>query len=175
MGRLVFFIIQPTNIGVLPEESISARISALLSVLKSNSELEMLAVNSKESFEFNKSFYRQRIEKEKLPVLRRLLEQDIWQLDRIQVIMASAREFCLAVRLTEDRSADVFPYLARIEKNIRDNGFTVRRATRKDLKRMLALYFEQNTIVEDFENFDGERWGGEIIAQKEATAHKTNT
>ena len=43
MGDLVFFIIKPTNISVLPDSSISARIYALLNVVKGQAEIEMLA------------------------------------------------------------------------------------------------------------------------------------
>ena len=57
MGDLVFFIIKPTNISVLSDSSISARIYALLNVVKGQAEIEMLALNSKESFERNKNFY----------------------------------------------------------------------------------------------------------------------
>ena len=74
MGNLVFFIIKPTNISVLPDSSISARIYALLNVVKGQAEIEMLALNSKESFENNKAFYRQRANEEELPVIRKLLE-----------------------------------------------------------------------------------------------------
>ena len=49
MGDLVFFIIKPTNISVLPDSSISARIYALLNVVKGQAEIEMLALNSKEN------------------------------------------------------------------------------------------------------------------------------
>ena len=49
MGDLVFFIIKPTNISVLSDSSISARIYALLNVVKGQAEIEMLALNSKES------------------------------------------------------------------------------------------------------------------------------
>ena len=51
-----------------------------------------------------------------------------------------------------------FRYLSRIEKSIKDNGFTVRRATEEDLKRMLGVYFEQNVTTERYEDHDGERW-----------------
>ena len=97
MGDLVFFIIKPTNISVLSDSSISARIYALLNVVKGQAEIEMLALNSKESFERNKNFYQ-------------------------------------------------------------DNGFTTRRATEQDLKRMLGVYFEQNVTTEKFEDYDGDRW-----------------
>ncbi len=158
MGDLVFFIIKPTNISVLPDSSISARIYALLNVVKGQAELEMLALNSKESFDRNKSFYRERMNVEELPAIRRLLEQDSTHLDRIQALMASSREFYIIIRLRDERETDVFSYLSRIEQSINDNGFTTRRATDQDLKRMLGVYFEQNVTTEQFEDSDGDRW-----------------
>lgn len=158
MGNLVFFAIKPTNISVLPGSGVGARIYALLNVIKGQVEIEMLALNSKESFENNKDFYRQQANLENLPAIRKLLEQDSAHLDRIQVLMASSREFYILVRLQGKKESDVFSYLSRIEKSIKDNGFTVRRATEQDLKRMLGVYFEQNVTTERFEDHDGERW-----------------
>ena len=154
MGDLVFFIIKPTNISVLPDSSISARIYALLNVVKGQAEIEMLALNSKESFERNKTFYQERQTCEELPAIRRLLEQDSTHLDRIQVLMASSREFYIIIRLRKEKDTDVFPYLSRIN----DNGFTTRRAAEQDLKRMLGVYFEQNVTTEQYEDYDGDRW-----------------
>ena len=158
MGTLVFFVIKPTNISVLPGSGVGARIYALLNVIKGQAEIEMLALNSKESFENNKDFYRQQANLEDLPAIRKLLEQDSAHLDRIQVLMASSREFYILVRLQGKKESDVFSYLSRIEKSIKDNGFTVRRATEQDLKRMLGVHFEQNVTTERFEDHDGERW-----------------
>ena len=158
MGNLVFFAIKPTIISVLPGSGVGARIYALLNVIKGQVEIEMLALNSKESFENNKDFYRQQANLEDLPAIRKLLEQDSAHLDRIQVLMASSREFYILVRLQGKKESDVFSYLSRIEKSIKDNGFTVRRATEQDLKRMLGVYFEQNVTTERFEDHDGERW-----------------
>ena len=157
-GELVFFSIEPTNLSVHSPESIGSRIYALMTVLKGMAEIEMLALNSKESFENNKDFYRQQANLEDLPAIRKLLEQDSAHLDRIQVLMASSREFYILVRLQGKKESDVFSYLSRIEKSIKDNGFTVRRATEQDLKRMLGVYFEQNVTTERFEDHDGERW-----------------
>lgn len=52
-GELVFFSIEPTNLSVHSPESIGSRIYALMTVLKGMAEIEMLALNSKESFEDN--------------------------------------------------------------------------------------------------------------------------
>ena len=158
MGDLVFFIIKPTNISVLPDSGVGARIYALLNVVKGMAEIEMLALNSKESFENNKAFYRQRINEEELPAIRKLLERDNAYLDRIQVLMASSREFYIVVRLHGKKESDVFSYLSRIEKSIKDNGFTVRRAGEQDLKKMLGVYFEQNVTTDQYEDHDGDRW-----------------
>ncbi len=158
MGDLVFFIIKPTNISVLPDSGVTARIYALLNVVKGLAEIEMLALNSSESFEENKSFYANRMENEELPALRRLLEQDSSHLDRIQALMASAREFYIIVRLRSEKESEVFPYLSRIEKTIKDNGFSVSRAGEQELKRMLGIYFEQDVTTEQYEDYDGDRW-----------------
>ena len=158
MGDLVFFIIKPTNISVLPDSSVAARIYALLNVVKGLAEIEMLALNSKESFENNKDFYRRRMAEEELPAIRKLLEQDSKHLDRIQVLMASAREFYIVIRLKNEKESEVFSYLSRIEQSIKDNGFSARRAEEQDLKRMLGVYFEQNVTTEQYEDYDGDRW-----------------
>lgn len=50
-GRLIFFAIKPTNLSVQPPEAVSNRIYALMTVLKGQAEIEMLAPHSKESFE----------------------------------------------------------------------------------------------------------------------------
>jgi len=156
--RLVYFMIKPTNISVLSEESISARIYALMTVLKGMAELEFLCLNSRESYEDNKHFLRNRMELESNPAVRKLLEQDLVHLDRIQVQMATAREFLVIIRLHNEKESEVFPYLNRIEKTLREQGFIAKRADKEDIKRLLAVYFEQNVTTEKFEDFDGERW-----------------
>lgn len=156
--ELVYFCIKPTNISVLSEESISARIYALMTVLKGMAELEFLCLNSRENFEDNKQFLRTRLEQESNPAVRRMLEQDLTQLDRIQVQMATAREFLVVIRLRNEKESEVFPYLNRIEKTLREQGFSTQRAGKEDIKRLLAIYFEQNVTTDEFEDYDGERW-----------------
>lgn len=157
-GELVYFILKPSNISVLSQASVGARVYALMNVLKGVAEIEMLCLNSRESFEDNKRFLRERMEQEDNPVVRRLLEKDQTHLDRIQVQMATAREFLIIIRLKDEKESEVFPYLARIEKSLKEQGFSVRRADHEDIKRILAVYYEQNVTTERFEDFDGERW-----------------
>ncbi len=157
-GELVYFIIHPTNISVLSESSVAARIYSLMNVMKGIAEIEILCLNSKENFDDNKAFLRERMEEESNPIIRKLLLQDSQNLDRMQVQMATAREFLIIIRLKNEKESDVFSYLSRIEKNLKDQGFTTRRADNADIKRILAVYFEQNVTSDRYEDFDGERW-----------------
>ena len=157
-GALVYFIVQPTNLSVLSESSIGARIYALMNVLKGVAEIEMLALNSRESFEDNKNFLQERIQEEENPAVRKLLELDRKHLDQIQVQMATAREFLILIRILEEKQADIFPYLSRIERSLKEQNFSVKRADKEDIKRILAVYYEQNVTTEKFEDIDGERW-----------------
>lgn len=156
--ELVYFMIRPTNLSVLSESSVGARVYALMNVLKGVAEIEMLCLNSRENFEENKGFLRRRAEEERNPVIRQLLERDQNFLDRIQVQMAPAREFLILIRLRNQRGKDVFSYLDRIEKSLKEQGFDSRRADEEDIKRILAVYYEQNVTSEKFEDFDGARW-----------------
>lgn len=157
-GELVYFLIKPTNVSVLSEASLTARIYALMTVLKGLAEIEMICLNSREDFEGNKRFLRGRIDKEDNSAVRKLLEQDMLYLDKIQIQTATAREFLLVITLRDENETEVFPYLGRIEKTLMEQGFTSKRADREEIKRLLAVYFEQNVTSEKFEDIDGQRW-----------------
>ena len=157
-GDLVFYIIKPTNISVLPSGAVSAKIRALQNTLSAQAGVELLAMNSRESFNATCLFYHDRMQEEQNPAIRELLEQDRAFLDEKQVQMTLAREFYLAVRLKNEKPDTAYTLLSTIETKFRDNGFTTRRAGKEDLKRLLAIYFEQNTTTERFEDYDGQRF-----------------
>lgn len=157
-SEVVFFSVKPSNISVLSEENLAAKIYSLMTVLKGLAEIEILCVNSRESFESNKNNLRRISEKEENPAVRKLLEQDAVFLDHIQAQTATAREFLLIVRIRNLKEKEIFSYLNRIEKTLRENGFSARRYGGEDIKTLLGVYFEQNVTTEKFYNFDGERW-----------------
>ena len=95
---------------------------------------------------------------EDLPVISRLLEADAKSLDRLQIQMATAREFFVLVRLREETGMELHTHLSRIQKSLEDQGFKASLASGEDLKRMLGVYFEQNATTEKYEDYDGERW-----------------
>ena len=156
-GELVFFLIRPDNLSVLSNEVIRGRVRALMELLRGTDSVRLLALDSRESFTQNKVWYQKRLDEETNPAIRELLQRDRAHLDEIQTMTASAREFALAYTLERQGDESVETQLSRMAKDIRDRGFHVRLAGEQDIKRLLAVYYQQDVTTEYFENFDGEK------------------
>ena len=157
-GELVFYLIKPDNLSVLSDDGIRGRVLDLTRLLCAMPEVRMLALDSRESFRRNKDWCRQRIGEEELPAVRELLRQDSIHLDDIQSGTASAREFALVFRPEMVNGVSDEGRLRQTEKSIRDLGFQVRLAEPQDIKRLLAVYYQQDVTTEYFDDYDGERW-----------------
>ena len=90
-GELAFYFVHPGNLNVLPEQGVRAKVQELLGVLKGMAELELLALDSKESFQDNRQFYRQRLEAEDMPAIRGLLVQDAAEQE---VLLRKMEDYC---------------------------------------------------------------------------------
>ena len=156
-GELAFFLIRPDNLSVLSSEGIRGRIKALTDLLCATPEVRLLALDSRESFQRNKDWYSRRLEDEELPAIRELLRQDAAHLDEIQAATASAREFALVYRLEEMEEGTRLSFLRQTEQALHGLGFHARLASEQDIKRILAVYYQQDVTTEYFENYDGER------------------
>ncbi len=156
-GERVFYLLQPDNLSVLSPEVIRGRIRSLTVLLSTQPSLEILALDSRESFQRNKEYYLRRLEEETEPAVRELLERDIAHLDAIQFSSASSRRFVLVIPLTEKMNADEST-LRQMEKTICDHGLHVRLAEEQDVKRLLAIYYQQDLTTEVFHDFDGEEF-----------------
>ncbi len=155
-GELVFFLIRPDNLSVLSPEVIRGRVRALMELLRGTDQVRLLALDSRESFTRNKAWYQQRLEEETNPAIRELLERDKAHLDEIQTMTASAREFAIAYTLERKGGDSAEARLSLMAKDIRDCGFHVRAAEEQDVKRLLAVYYQQDVTTEHFDNYDGE-------------------
>ena len=143
-GELVFYLIKPDNLSVLSEDGVRGRVMALTRLLCTMPQIQMLALDSRESFRRNKDWYRLRLEQEELPAIRELLRQDSIHLDNIQAGTASAREFAIVICPERSGGETDENYLRQTEKRIRDLGFQVRLAYTQDIKRLLAVYYQQD-------------------------------
>ena len=153
--ELLFYLLRPDNLSILSPKGIRGRVRALTGLLQGMASLELLALDSKESFQDNRQFYRQRLEAEDMPAIRGLLVQDRQHLDSVQTTMASSREFCFVLRR---RKTDGTMNYASLEQQFRDCGFVVQRVEGQRLLELLAIYFEQDATHEVFSFVDGAQW-----------------
>ena len=156
-GELVYFLVSPSNLSVLSPEGVRDRVRCLTDLLRGVRLMEILTLNSRESFQPIRDWYRQRMEQETVPAVRELLRQDAEHLSELQSAAASVREFALVFQM-DRRITDTASQVNQLEKFIRDRGFQVRAAEEQDLKRLLAVYYQQDVTTEYYESVDGERW-----------------
>ncbi len=79
--------------------------------------MKCLVFNSRENFEDKGKRIRSRMEQEENPVIRKLLQQDV-SLDRMQVQMATAREFLITVSACVTRRNQKFNPIFHASKNL---------------------------------------------------------
>lgn len=154
-GEIVYFMVQPTNISVLSETNISIKINHLTQLLSVQPDIEIICSDARENFEQNKLSLARKAEKENNLKVQLLLRRDIRFLDDIQLQMSTAREFMFAYRVS-NATEQSFATLNRLEKQINDQGFDCRRATKDDIKRILSRYFGHMT-EDAIDDVDGER------------------
>lgn len=155
---LAFFLVQPDNLSVLSPEGIRGRVTALKDLLCSTTNVRFLALDSRETFQQNRIWYQQRISQEENPAIRELLRKDLEHLDSIQASTVSAREFVVVFPIQEQGGEDIQSQIASFGMRLRDHSFRVRPAGEQDVKRILAVYYQQDVTTEYFDNVDGERW-----------------
>lgn len=155
-GSLVFFLIHPDNLSVLSAEGIRQRVTALSNLFRAEEQVEVLGLDSRESFQQNQVYYQTRLEEETTPKIRELLQKDISYLDEIQTTSASSREFVLVLRMEEQAALDEGG-LRQKEKSLCDHGISVRLAEEQDVKRLLVSYYLRDVDPESLEDVDGER------------------
>lgn len=154
-GELVFFSISPTNISVLSKENIQTKIWHLMMVLSAQPDIEITCLDSCERFDDNKSFMVERLADETNPLVKKCLEKDIDYLENIQIEMSTARQFMFVIRFKREKEEQVFAQVNRVEKAIAEQGFEVKRMSKDDIKRFLAIYFGASMQGELIPDIDG--------------------
>ena len=157
-AEFALFAVEPINISVLSTANIETKIRHLMMVLSIVPDLEILALDSCESFEPNKAYVRKRLTEEQNPAVRKLLELDYHFLDEVQLEMSSARQFIFAVRFHKEKEEQIFHLINRLDKAFAEHGFLVRRMQKPEIKRMLALYFGSSITGEDIADIEGENY-----------------
>lgn len=156
--EIAFFSVEPTNISVLSAENIDTKIRYLMTLLSTVPDLEIIALDSCECFDSNKIYVKNRLQNEQNEGVRKLLQADYSFLDEIQSEMSSARQFMFAIRFRREKDEQIFNTINRVDKAISEHGFSARRMTKPEIKRMLALYFGMSISGEEITDIEGENY-----------------
>lgn len=157
-AEIAFFSVEPTNISVLSAANIDVKIHHLMMLLSTIPDLEIIALDSCECFDSNKNHVRKRLEIEENEAVRKLLRSDHEFLDEIQSEMSSARQFMFAIRFRREKDEQIFNIINRVGKAISEHGFSARKMTKPEIKRMLALYFGTSISGEEIPDIEGEEY-----------------
>lgn len=156
-GELIFYQVSPTNISVLSHQNIEIKVRHLMMVLSSIPDIEITCTDASECFDDNKVYLRVRESEEVNGFVKALIKQDKVFLDNIEVEMASARQFLFVARCKSMKPEQVFQKANRVEKIISEQGFEVKRLSKADIKRFMAIYFEASVMGEQMPDVDGEK------------------
>lgn len=166
-AKTAYLIIAPVNLNVLSKSMIQSMVLSLGKSVVEIGSSEFLCINSAQNYESNKHLLSQRILREQNDELKEIDRQDIAFLDDIQTRLATSREFLLALHFdAKENMPQVISALERARQIMIQNGMNVRVAEKRDLKRMLAIYFEQNIYEEEMQDFDGLRFSPILEMQK---------
>lgn len=70
--------------------------------------------------------------------------------------MSSARQFVFALRFRREKDEQIFNTINRVDKAIAEHGFSARRMSKSEVKRMLALYFGTSISGDEIPDVEGE-------------------
>lgn len=159
--ELLFYQVSPINISVLSKDAITTKIRQLMLTLSAKPDLEFVCTDASECFDNNKVYLSERIDAEPNPLIQSLLAKDKEFLDNIQLEMATARQFAFIIRCRNMKPEQVFAEMNRVEKIISDQGFDVRRMSKEEIKRFLAIYFDASYTGDQMPDVDGAQWFNE--------------
>lgn len=168
----VALLIKPTNINVLSDEVVISKITSLMNVLKTVSDVELLCVNSTQNYDDNISYLNNLVKTESNIILQDLNKKTIDFLNSIRVNMATNREFFVQMTFNASNTTDDTRSSAvrRTLQQLREGGFIVRLANNEDYKRILTIYYD-SAFNDDYSDYDGLKY---IIESDEVTKYDFN-
>lgn len=156
--ELIFYLVQPTNISVLSSENIEIKVHHLQMVLSALPDIEIQCTDSCECFDDNRYYIKERIRQETNPKVIEILKKDLDFIDNIRTETSTARQFLFIMRCKSAKPEQLMTVVNRTEKIIADQGFEVKRMSKSDIKRYLAIYFDASMDGDKMPDYDGQQY-----------------
>jgi len=162
--QLVFLSIQPFNVAVIGSERVLECVKNLQTVLEDIGNIQIVCLSSAQSYEQNKLYLKERAKDPNMhPRVQQLCQQDIDFLDKISLTMSTSRSFYFVIRFNKRMEKDsIYQQLLQYQAIIKEQGFQVKKSSKNELQKALAIYWEQNTYLDKYPEFDGEQFLQEV-------------
>jgi hypothetical protein len=83
------------------------------------------------------------------------LKKDFDFIDNINLESSTARQFLFIVRCKNSSEEQIATIANRVEKIITEQNFDIKRLSKSDIKRFLAIYFDASLNGELIPDYDG--------------------
>lgn len=166
--ELYYLQITPKNLSVLSKEGKRALVTQLSNIIGGLPQSELLCLNSTQSYETNKQYLKNRSENESNAAVKTLNEKDIEFLDKIRISMATSRIFFLLIRQKAnfDTPQIRLQNVNEAVQKCKENNFDVTVSPKEVIKKMLAIYLEQNIYQDELPEYDGQQYGLDVDAEE---------
>lgn len=160
-GQEQYFIkCYPFNISIMSDKAIEGLEDGFAAILSAIPHAEIICLNGSQSYDDNKQYLSSLAEKETNTAVREIDEKDIEYLENIKLSMATSRSFYIRINCNSSESeAEKAKKINDALQIMREQNFEVELADKKELKKMLAIYLEQNVYDESFPDYDGQQYG----------------
>lgn len=137
--QLLYYSVVPYNLSVLSNENIQGKIFELMNLIRGADSVEILCLNNRENFRFNKEYLLQRLNEETNKSIKRLLQLELDHIENVQLQTATARSFLIGIRIRKTDEKEVLQDISMLEKTFKQQGFTMQKLSRDELKTLLSF------------------------------------
>lgn len=158
--ELYYISVQPTNISVLSENQVGSLVRSLSNIIGQIPKSEILCTDSSQNYTDNLRHLSDLIKTEKNNAIKALNEQDIKYLENVRSNTATSRAFFLVVRCNStDTESNKSRFIQTALQICREHKLTVKLMNKDEIKKLIAIYLEQNIYDEQLPDFDGQQYG----------------
>lgn len=137
--QLLYYSVVPYNLSVLSNENIQGKIFELMNLIRGADSVEILCLNNRENFRFNKEYLLGRLNEETNKSIKRLLQLELDHIENVQLQTATARSFLIGIRIRKTDEKEVLQDISMLEKTFKQQGFTMQKLSRDELKTLLSF------------------------------------
>ncbi|MBQ3286097.1 MAG: type VI secretion protein [Ruminococcus sp.] len=159
-GQELYYInIPPKNLTVLSQSEQDGFVEAISNIMIQAESVEFVCTDGAQNYEDNLQYLNTLVKTENNPYIRDLNIKDEEYLDNIRINTATSRAFYLLLRISENETPINKKHILSSTIQIcNENKLGVTLVKKEDLKRLAAIYLEQNPFSNHFADYDGEEY-----------------